>query len=53
MDLPVSHRAVHDLSLYTAEPGSTSEERLKLLASLAATAPHTARTDTAETDQRR
>jgi hypothetical protein len=40
---------VHDLSLYTAEPGSTSEERLKLLASLAAT-----RTPAAEpTDQRR
>lgn len=37
VDLPVSRRAVHDLNLYTAEPGSTSEERLKLLASLAAT----------------
>ncbi|WP_328328059.1 MULTISPECIES: helix-turn-helix transcriptional regulator [unclassified Streptomyces] len=37
LDLPVSHRAVHDLTLYTAEPGSTSEDRLKLLASLAAT----------------
>ncbi len=37
LDLPMSHRAVHDLTLYTAEPGSTSEERLKLLASLAAT----------------
>ncbi len=37
LGLPVSPRAVHDLSLYTAEPGSTSEERLKILASLAAT----------------
>ncbi|GGX68750.1 helix-turn-helix transcriptional regulator [Streptomyces minutiscleroticus] len=37
LDLPVSQRAVHDLSLYTAEPGSTSEDRLRLLASLAAT----------------
>ncbi|MGI5466204.1 helix-turn-helix transcriptional regulator [Streptomyces sp. CA-132043] len=37
VDLPVSQRAVHDLSLYTAEPGSTSENHLKLLASLAAT----------------
>ncbi|MEV0600407.1 hypothetical protein AB0I82_14090 [Streptomyces sp. NPDC050315] len=37
VDLPVSQRTVHDLSLYTAEPGSTSEERLRLLASLAAT----------------
>ncbi|MFF8905237.1 helix-turn-helix transcriptional regulator [Streptomyces olivaceoviridis] len=36
VNLPVSHRTVHDLSLCTAEPGSTSEERLKLLASLAA-----------------
>ncbi|WP_433188772.1 transcriptional regulator [Actinoallomurus sp. CA-150999] len=37
LDLPMSHRAVHDLTLYTAEPGTTSEERLKVLASLAAT----------------
>ena len=37
LDLPLSDRAVHDLTLYTAEPGSTSEDRLKLLASLAAT----------------
>jgi len=51
VDLPVSQRAVHDLSLYTPEPGSTSEERLKLLASLAATPDHTAKTDTTETDQ--
>ncbi|MGC0327311.1 hypothetical protein RKD23_000301 [Streptomyces sp. SAI-170] len=28
---------MHDPSLYTVEPGSTSEERLGLLASLAAT----------------
>ncbi|MDV9187694.1 hypothetical protein R6L23_05605 [Streptomyces sp. SR27] len=34
---PVSQRAVHDLSLCTAEPGSASEDRLQLLASLAAT----------------
>ncbi|MGA5900315.1 helix-turn-helix transcriptional regulator [Streptomyces venetus] len=37
LDLPLSHRAMHDLTLYTAEPGTTSEDRLKLLASLAAT----------------
>ncbi|KDN75789.1 XRE family transcriptional regulator [Streptomyces olindensis] len=37
LDLPLSRRAVHDLTLYTAEPGSTSEERLKLLSGLAAT----------------
>ncbi|MFE0258271.1 transcriptional regulator [Streptomyces sp. NPDC059010] len=42
LDLPLSHRAMHDLTLYTAEPGSTSEDRLKLLASLAATQPHVA-----------
>ncbi|MFC4561344.1 helix-turn-helix transcriptional regulator [Nocardiopsis mangrovi] len=33
MDLPTSPRAVHDLSLYTAEPATPHEERLKLLAS--------------------
>ncbi|MDI3406029.1 helix-turn-helix transcriptional regulator [Streptomyces cavernicola] len=36
LDLPMAHRAMHDLTLYTAEPGSASEERLKLLASLTA-----------------
>jgi hypothetical protein len=28
---------MHDLSIYTTKPGTTSEDRLKLLASLAAT----------------
>ena len=37
LSLPGSGRAVHDVVIYTAEPGTTSEERLKLLASLAAT----------------
>ncbi|MER7394634.1 helix-turn-helix transcriptional regulator [Streptomyces sp. NPDC000151] len=37
LDLPLPNRAVHDLTFYTAEPGTTSEDRLKLLASLAAT----------------
>ena len=37
LDLPMANRAVHDLTIYTAEPGTTSEDRLKLLASLAAT----------------
>ncbi|MFJ6452263.1 hypothetical protein ACIQNV_37305 [Streptomyces hydrogenans] len=32
---------MHDLSLYTAEPGSPSEDHLKLLASLAATRSRT------------
>ncbi len=39
LGLPLSGRAAYDLTIYTAEPGSTSEERLKLLASLAATPP--------------
>ncbi|MGW4797529.1 helix-turn-helix domain-containing protein [Nonomuraea sp. NPDC004297] len=39
LDLPVSSRTVYGLTVYTAEPGSISEERLKLLASLAATRP--------------
>lgn len=37
LDLPLSGRAVHDLIVYTAEPGTASEDRLKLLASWAAT----------------
>ncbi|MFF1460414.1 helix-turn-helix transcriptional regulator [Streptomyces sp. NPDC058330] len=37
LDLPTPNRTVHDLTLYTAEPGTPSEDRLKLLASLAAT----------------
>src|SRR5919108_82750 len=37
LDLPLSGRAVHDLIIYTAEPGTASEDRLKLLASWAAT----------------
>jgi hypothetical protein len=37
VDLPIANRAVHDLTIYTAEPGTTSEDRLKLLASWAAT----------------
>jgi transcriptional regulator with XRE-family HTH domain len=36
LDLPLSRRAVHNLMIYTAEPGTTSEDRLKLLASWAA-----------------
>ncbi|MFJ9123700.1 helix-turn-helix transcriptional regulator [Streptomyces sp. NPDC102340] len=42
LDLPMASRAVHDLTLYSAEPGTTSEERLKLLSSLAATRSHEA-----------
>lgn len=37
LDLPLSPRTAHDLNIYTAEPGSQSEEHLKLLTSLAAT----------------
>ncbi|GHD29044.1 transcriptional regulator [Streptomyces violarus] len=39
LDLPLSDRAVHDLTLYTAEPGTDDEDRLRLLASWAATQP--------------
>ena len=37
LDLPLSGRAVHELIIYTAEPGTPSEDRLNLLASWAAT----------------
>ena len=37
LDLPLSGRAVHELIIYTAEPGTASEDRLKLLAIWAAT----------------
>ncbi|GAA1031523.1 MULTISPECIES: helix-turn-helix transcriptional regulator [Amycolatopsis] len=37
LDLPLSGPAKHDLITYTAEPGTESEDRLKLLASWAAT----------------
>ncbi|MFD0313080.1 helix-turn-helix transcriptional regulator [Streptomyces flavalbus] len=39
MNLPESGRAVHDLTVYTAAPGSPAEDRLRLLASWAATRP--------------
>ncbi|XVV14941.1 helix-turn-helix transcriptional regulator [Actinoplanes sp. CA-131856] len=39
LDLPLPGRAAHNLIIYTAEPGSASEDRLKLLASWAATPP--------------
>ena len=37
LDLPLSGRAVHNRIIYTAEPGTASEDRLKLLASWSAT----------------
>ncbi|MEV5104092.1 helix-turn-helix transcriptional regulator [Streptomyces massasporeus] len=37
MDLPVSVHEAHSLTIYTAEPGTAYEDRLKLLASWAAT----------------
>ncbi|MFB9926087.1 helix-turn-helix transcriptional regulator [Amycolatopsis halotolerans] len=37
LDLPLPGRAVHDLITYTAEPGTESEDRIKFLASWAAT----------------
>jgi transcriptional regulator with XRE-family HTH domain len=41
LDLPLSGRALHNLMIYTAEPGTASEERLKLLASWSATPSET------------
>lgn len=37
MQLPLSDRAVHGLTIYAAEPGTPSEDRFKLLTSLAVT----------------
>ncbi|WP_329039022.1 helix-turn-helix transcriptional regulator [Streptomyces sp. NBC_01725] len=37
LDLPLSTREAHSLTIYTAEPGTPDEDRLKLLASWAAT----------------
>lgn len=37
LELPTLPRAVHELSVYSAEPGTVHEERIKLLASWAAT----------------
>ncbi|MFI7037536.1 helix-turn-helix transcriptional regulator [Microbispora rosea] len=43
LNLPLPQQAVHDLIIYTAEPGTPSEDRLKLLASW--TAPQTSPTE--------
>lgn len=43
LNLPLPQQAVHDLIIYTAEPGTPSEDRLKLLASW--TAPQTSSTE--------
>ncbi|MEG9520056.1 hypothetical protein LZ318_40930 [Saccharopolyspora indica] len=45
--MPTSQRAVHDLSLYTAEPGSSHEERLRFLASWSAPGPRSTSTTSA------
>jgi transcriptional regulator with XRE-family HTH domain len=37
LDLPTSRGGMHDLTIYTVEPGTPSEDRLKLLASWTAT----------------
>ncbi|WP_369170924.1 helix-turn-helix transcriptional regulator [Streptomyces sp. R28] len=37
LDLPMSAHEAHSLTIYTAEPGTSDEDRLKLLASWAAT----------------
>ncbi|MEO3891913.1 helix-turn-helix transcriptional regulator [Nonomuraea sp. B5E05] len=43
LNLPLPQRAVHDLVIYTAEPGTPSEDRLRLLASW--TAPQASPTE--------
>ncbi|MET8981472.1 helix-turn-helix transcriptional regulator [Streptomyces sp. NPDC004539] len=40
LDLPISAREAHALTIYTAEPGTSVEDRLKLLASWTATPAH-------------
>ena len=37
LDLPLSAHAAHALAVYTAEPGTPSEDRFRLLASWSAT----------------
>ncbi|AVH59455.1 hypothetical protein C4B68_31065 [Streptomyces dengpaensis] len=37
LDLPLSVHEAHSLTIYTAEPGTPDEDRLKLLASWTAT----------------
>lgn len=44
LDLPTSLHAVHTLTTYVAEPGSASEDRVKLLASWAAPSAGSSRT---------
>ncbi|MFF0465545.1 MmyB family transcriptional regulator [Streptomyces mexicanus] len=52
-DLPLSTSEAHSLTIHTAEPGSPGEDRLKLLADLAATpAPRPQRSAAAPTDRR-
>ncbi|WP_430378814.1 helix-turn-helix transcriptional regulator [Streptomyces sp. B1-3] len=43
LDLPLPQRTLHDLLIYTAEPGTPTEDRLRLLASW--TAPRTSVTE--------
>lgn len=52
VDLPTSPRTVHDLTLYTAEPGTPHEERLKLLASWSAPNLHITSTGRGSTSTR-
>ncbi|GEC09202.1 transcriptional regulator [Streptomyces spinoverrucosus] len=51
LDMPLSTHEAHALTIYTAEPGTPDEDRLKLLASWAATpaAPQTPPTRRADT----
>ncbi|MFJ2094635.1 helix-turn-helix transcriptional regulator [Streptomyces sp. NPDC087901] len=50
LDLPISLQEAHSLTIYTAEPGTPDEDRLKLLASLAATRSQETAAPTSEKD---
>ncbi|GAA2878766.1 hypothetical protein [Streptomyces mexicanus] len=54
LDLPLSTSEAHSLTIHTAEPGSPDEDRLKLLAGLAATpaTPQPQRSAATPTDRR-
>jgi transcriptional regulator with XRE-family HTH domain len=52
LDLPLPGRAGHELVVYTAEPGTASEDRLKLLAIWAATESQEATESQAATETR-
>ncbi|WP_381793121.1 helix-turn-helix domain-containing protein [Streptomyces niveus] len=51
LDLPISTREAHSLTIYTAEPGTADEDRMKLLASWAATPGQAQQPTTGQVDR--